>query len=522
MPSEERHTPSAHSRRVLVTSANILGAVRERAIHRTDVLVVGAGLSGLYASLEAAARGARVTLVTKGSLESSNSFMAQGGIAAAVAADDDPALHHADTIAVGRGLADPAAAEVLVRDGIRRVADLERLGVAWDRDEAGRPQLAREGGHGRHRIFHADGAATGAAIARTLIARVLAEPLVQVLDHTAAIGLLSDGEACAGAWVLGHDELLAVRARMTLLATGGACALYSRTTNPAGATGDGIAVAHRAGAQVRHMEFVQFHPTAVATGSRAFLISEAVRGEGAHLVSGAGERFMPAEHPDAELAPRDVVTRVIQARLEAGETSHLSLRHLDARLVRERFPSLVEGCARLGFDLCTDLVPVAPAAHYLMGGIATDLDGATTLAGLHASGESACTGAHGANRLASNSLLECFVFAHRAVAAGLAAAEPQIADVPPPARPLVRARLPELRRRMWAGAGPVRDEPGLGQLLGWLDGEPESNPVRVATLIAAAALDRRESRGGHLRRDFPDLDPALEAAMPCAAASSTT
>jgi L-aspartate oxidase len=497
-------------------------AVRERWSHRTDVLVVGAGLAGLYASLEAAARGARVTLVTKGSLQSSNSYMAQGGIAAATAVDDDPALHRADTLAVGRGLADPAAVDVLVHDGIRRVADLERLGVEWDRDEAGRPQLAREGGHSRHRIFHAGGAATGEAIASALIGRVLREERVQVVEHAAAIGLLGDGEACTGAWVLGHDELVPVRARMTLLATGGAGALYSRTTNPPGATGDGIALAHRAGARVRHMEFVQFHPTAVASGGRAFLVSEAVRGEGAHLVSAAGERFMQAEHPDAELAPRDVVTRVLQARLERGQTSFLSLRHLDATTVRSRFPNLVEGCARLDIDLCSDPVPVAPAAHYLMGGIATDLDGATNLAGLYASGESACTGAHGANRLASNSLLECFVFAHRAVSAGLDAPALDAPDGPAPERPLARARLQELRRRMWTGAGPVRDHDGLEELLAWLDGQPESNPVRVAALIASAALERRESRGAHLRRDFPDLDPALEAAEPCAAASPTT
>jgi len=496
------------------------GAVRERASHRTDVLIVGAGLAGLYASLEAAARGAAATLVTKGSLQSSNSFMAQGGIAAAVGPDDDPALHIADTLAVGRGLADPAAVEVLVRDGIRRVADLGRLGVEWDRDDAGRPQLAREGGHSRHRIFHADGAATGAAIARTLIARVLAEPRVRVVDHAAAIGLLSDGDGCAGAWVLGHDELVPIRARMTLLATGGAGALYARTTNPPGATGDGIAIAHRAGADVRHMEFVQFHPTAVAAGGRAFLVSEAVRGEGAHLVTETGERFMLGEHPDAELAPRDIVTRVIQARLDAGEASYLSLRHLDPDLVGRRFPTLVEGCARLGIDLRSDPVPVAPAAHYLMGGIATDLDGATSISGLYASGESACTGAHGANRLASNSLLECFVFAHRAVAAGLDSEPAPVADGPPPGRPLARAPLAELRRRMWDGAGPVRDREGLEQLVAWLDGRAESNPVRVAGLITASALERRESRGSHLRRDHPDLDPALEAAVPCRATSS--
>jgi L-aspartate oxidase len=497
------------------------GAVRECWSHSTDVLVVGAGLAGLYASLEAAARGARVTLVTKGSLQSSNSFMAQGGIAAAVATDDDPALHAADTLAVGRGIADPAAVEVLVRDGIRRVADLARFGVEWDRDEAGRPQLAREGGHGRRRIFHAGGAATGEAIARSLIARVLADERVRVVEHAAAIGLLGDCETCSGAWVLGHDELVPVRARMTLLATGGAGALYERTTNPPGATGDGIALAHRAGARVRHMEFVQFHPTAVAVGGRAFLVSEAVRGEGAHLVSADGGRFMPAEHPDAELAPRDVVTRVLQARLEDGQASFLSLGHLDPAHVRARFPSLVDGCARLGIDLCRDPVPVAPAAHYLMGGIATGLDGATTIPGLYACGESACTGAHGANRLASNSLLECFVFAHRAVEAGLAAPAADGPGGPAPERPLARAPLPELRRRMWAGAGPVRDREGLEELLAWLDRQPESNPVRVAALIAAAALERRESRGAHLRRDFPDLDPALEEAEPCTAAPST-
>ena len=488
--------------------------------HRSDLLVIGAGLAGLYASIRAAEQGARVILVTKGSLRSSNSFMAQGGIAAAVGPDDDPARHLADTLAVGRGLSLRGAAEVLVTEGVARIEDLERLGVSWDRDADGRPRLGREGGHSRRRILHAGGAATGAAIAETLIRRVGEHPGVRVVEHAAAIGLVSDGAACAGAWVLGHDELRPMRARMTLIATGGAGALYARTTNPPGATGDGIALAHRAGADVADLEFVQFHPTALAAGGRAFLISEAVRGEGAHLVSAGGERFMLAAHRDAELAPRDVVTRIIQARLDRGETSYLTLRHLDRARVLERFGNIASVCARHGFDLSEDLVPVAPAAHYLMGGIATDLDGATSLSGLYACGECACTGVHGANRLASNSLLECFVFAHRAVAAGLGR-EPKDVWSPPPERPLARAALAELRRRMWRAAGPVRDESGLGRLLDWLAGQPESNPARMARLIATAALERRESRGAHLRRDYPDSDPALERRLPCPPVPST-
>src|SRR5436309_1930880 len=238
----------------------------------------------------------------------------------------------------------------------------------------------------------------------------------------AALALAGDGEACAGAWLLGHDDLRVTRAGMTLLATGGACALFARTTNPPGATGDGIALAYRAGATVRDMEFVQFHPTALAGPGRAFLISEAVRGEGAHLVDASGLRFMLDVHPDAELAPRDVVTRAIETLIAAGGSAFLDLRHLDRDHVLARFANLAAGCRRAGLDLAADLIPVAPAAHYLMGGIATDLDGATSIGGLYAVGECAATGVHGANRLASNSLLECFVFSHRAVRHGLDAA----------------------------------------------------------------------------------------------------
>jgi L-aspartate oxidase len=482
---------------------------------RTDVLVLGAGLAGLYAALHAARQGASVTLATKGSLQASNSYMAQGGVAAAVGGDDSFERHAADTIAVGRGLCDPEAVRVLAGEGPSRIDDLERMGVRFDRDADGRHRLGREGGHTRRRILHAGGAATGAAVAKALITQVAANPRIEVMDHTAAIALAGGEDGCAGAWLLGHDELRLATARMTLLATGGACALFARTTNPSGAIGDGIALAYRAGAVLRDMEFVQFHPTALAGGGRAFLISEAVRGEGAHLVDGSGHRFMPDIHADAELAPRDVVTKAILALLESGGTAHLSLRHLDRSRVLQRFGTLAAGCARAGFDLCADPVPVAPAAHYLMGGIATDLDGATSIAALYAGGECASTGVHGANRLASNSLLECFVFSSRAVDRGLAGAGTGADPGAAPDRPLARAPLPDLRRRMWQDAGPVRDDDGLSHLRAWIAEQPRSNPVLVADMIAAAAQRRTESRGAHLRRDFPDTDPAQARSSAC-------
>ncbi len=486
-----------------------------------DLLVVGAGLAGLYGALTAAEQGAAVTVVTKGSLRASNSFMAQGGIAAAVGGDDDPLAHADDTLVAGRGLCDRAAVHVLVHDGVARIADLERFGVAFDRRPDGAYALGREGGHGRRRILHAGGSATGAGIAEALIARVARHPEIRVLEHTAVIGLVGGDDGCAGAWVLGHDELRPVRARMTLLATGGAGALFARTTNPPGATGDGIALAARAGAAIADMEFVQFHPTALATGPRAFLISEAVRGEGAHLVGADGRRFMPDAHPDGELAPRDVVASVIHARGSRGEPSFLSLRHVPPAVIRARFGNLVEGCAVAGLDLARDRIPVAPAAHYLMGGIATDLDGATSVPGLYASGECAATGVHGANRLASNSLLECFVFAHRAVARGLTAPAPDTVETPAPERPMARAPLAELRRRMWRDAGPERSADGLERLAGWLDRQRPTNPVLVASMVARSALRRQETRGGHRRSDFPHEDPAFAHRLPCPTMSPT-
>ena len=497
-----------------------MAAVESAGNGRVDLLVAGAGLAGMYAALEAAAAGARVVLVTKGSLRASNSFFAQGGIAAAIGPDDDPALHLDDTMRAGRGLCDPAAVRVLVCEAAARIDDLGRHGVRFDTGPEGQPALGREGGHSRRRILHAGGSATGAHIAETLIARLSGHPGIEVIEQTAVVGLIADGDACDGAWVLGHDELRPIRARMTLLATGGAGALYERTTNPPGALGDGIALAHAAGAEVNGMEFVQFHPTALAVGERAFLISEAVRGEGAHLVDDHGDRFMVGRHADAELAPRDVVAREIQLRLAQGRLSYLSLRHLDAGHMRRSFPNLVAGAAAAGLDLTTDLVPVAPAAHYLMGGIATDLTGATSVAGLYAAGECASSGVHGANRLASNTLLECFVFACRAVDAGLDRTSEHV-DAPPPEQPVGRVPLSELRRRMWRDAGPLRDAAGLTTVLAWLDDQPPSATAAVARMIAASALVRRETRGAHVRTDHPAEDPALDHQLPCPELPST-
>ena len=482
---------------------------------RPDLLIAGAGLAGLYAALAAADRGGDVTLVTKGSLRASNSFMAQGGVAAAIGPGDDPEQHLADTVTAGRGLCDPQAVRVLVTEGIDRIRDLARMGVEFDREPDGSYALGREGGHGRRRILHAGGATTGAVIAETLIRRVADHPGIQVLEHTAVVELISDGAGCSGAWLLGHDELRPVQARMTLMATGGAGALFARTTNPPGALGDGIAIAYRAGAALRDMEFVQFHPTALAVGERAFLISEAVRGEGAYLIDEDGERFMPAVHPDAELAPRDVVARAIDRRQAAGHPVFLSLAHLDAEHIRSRFANLADGVAAEGLDLTHDAIPVAPAAHYLMGGIETDLRASTTLQGLYASGECAATGVHGANRLASNSLLECFVFSHRAVAAGLDAEPAARIDTQAPDRPRLRAPLSELREAMWAGAGPARRAQDLTGLLQWLDDQQCSNPVLISRVIALAALRRCESRGAHIRLDHPAESPTLAHSLRC-------
>ena len=462
---------------------------------KAQVAVVGAGAAGLYTALCAARRGADVTLVSATALAESSTYWAQGGLAAALGLGDSPALHLKDTIAAGRGAVRESAARVLCEEAPAAVADLLELGVAFDADRHGRLALGLEGGHSVRRIVHAGGAATGQRLIRQLSALVAEHPRVNVLEGRRATALLVDGERCGGVLL---DDGRALASGATVLSTGGAAALWSRTTNPPGAVGGGLLLAVAAGAALADLEFVQFHPTAVATedGANGFLVTEAVRGEGARLLDASGERFVD------ELAPRDEVARAVARRMElTGASSvRLDMRDVDPAL----FPNVVEALRRAGIDPERELVPIAPAAHYMMGGIATDLDGRATLPGLYAVGECSCTGLHGANRLASNSLTECFVFGARAARAASLQAPPggdaAAGSSPAPAGP--PAPSPQSRAALWRLAGLERDGDGLREL--------EADPHPLVRLIARSALARTESRGAHQRRDFPALDPALD------------
>jgi L-aspartate oxidase len=455
-----------------------------------DLVVVGAGAAGLFASLCAAREGARVALVSARPLAETASYWAQGGLAAALAVDDSPERHLEDTIAAGRGLVRRSAAEVLANEAPARFHDLERLGVRFDADRHGNLALGLEGGHSARRVVHAGGSATGRRVLRQLSADVAEEPNIAVLEGARAASLLTDGSV--GGVALEDGRTLA--ARGTILATGGAAALWSRTTNPPGSYGSGLLLARAAGAALADLEFTQFHPTAVVgiEGREGFLITEAIRGEGATLHDAHGERFVD------ELAPRDAVARAI---LRVQREQEIPAVSLDMRSVDPgRFPNVVAALRDAGLDPTSQLVPVAPASHYMMGGVVTDLDGRSGVPGLYAVGECACTGLHGANRLASNSLSECFVFGRRAALRALD--EPEPATSGQPGEPVAAPPTRETRKAMWRHAGLERDADGLAPLL--------DDPHPLARLVARSALFRQESRGAHARADFPDTDHTLD------------
>ncbi len=503
-----------------------------------DVLIIGSGIAALRAAIALEGAG-DVLILTKADPREGNTGYAQGGIAAAVGPDDSPATHRDDTLAAGDGLCDARAVTVLVEDGPRYVRELLEWGAAFDRDPDGRPSLAIEGAHSVRRVLHAHDA-TGREIGRVLWERVSRMPSVRVHANGRAVAAIIEGGRCAGVRFLQQDGTIgSVRAACTLCATGGAGQVYRETTNPPVATGDGVAIAYLAGAAVADLEFVQFHPTALhVKGQPRFLLSEALRGEGARLLNANGEAFMMRIDPMGDLAPRDRVSRgIARERDRTGGEVYLSLAHLDPGFVHARFPLISEACRRAGLDLARDPIPVGPAAHYVMGGVVTDLDGRTSIPGLFAAGEVACTGVHGANRLASNSLLEGLVFGARA---GLA----MRADPVRPFDPAVAASFDRAERSveadvrgeestaaevqdlMWRDVGLFRDAAPLTSAVRRLDAAWQQSAARaearadglsaddwrvislvtVGRLIARAALRREESRGGHFRLDYPERD----------------
>ncbi len=493
---------------------------------RWALIVIGSGISGLFVALEARRLGP-VLVLTKGSIDDCNTRWAQGGIAAAVGPLDTPEQHLADTIAAGAGLVDETAARILCYEAPARIRDLIRYGVAFD-SLGGEVALGREAAHSRSRILHAGGDRTGAEIENALTAAAQ-DPSITILDHTLATRLMVRDGRVAGveAVALQTGAAESYEADNVVLATGGAGQLYSHTTNPEVATGDGIALAFDAGAEIADIEFYQFHPTALCVpGVPTFLISEAVRGEGATLRNAGGEAFMSRYHPLGDLAPRDVVARAIVAemRRERVESVALDCTGLKSVDLAARFPAIFAFCQQVGIDMRHDPIPVSPAAHYLMGGVRTDTDGRTTLPGLYACGEVACTGVHGANRLASNSLMETIVFGKRAVehiAAGGGGSARKTASVLPVRAPETAAPShAALQALMWDGAGIERTGTAMQDALSAIDHWPaatgdvtrpgfERRQMTVmASLMLRAALARTESRGGHYRGDFPETDDA--------------
>ncbi|GMX67537.1 L-aspartate oxidase [Paenibacillus elgii] len=498
----------------------------------TDVIVIGAGIAGLFTALRSA-ENHKVLMVTKKSLLDSNTRYAQGGIAAVISDEDSPAYHRQDTLIAGAGLCSSAAVDVLVHEGPAGVTDLIRMGTEFDMED-GRYALTKEGAHSQRRILHAQGDATGAEIVRALSERTKQDPNIEIWDDHFVIDLITDNGECYGALVQKPDgSRVIVHAKATILCTGGAGQLFRYTTNPDIATGDGIAIAYRAGANIRDVEFIQFHPTALCyPGAPRFLISEAVRGEGAVLRNINGERFMERYHPQLELAPRDIVARAIVSEMENTKSTfvYIDFTHESEETVKHRFPTIYEYCLSYGLDLSSDWIPVAPAAHYMMGGVETDLYGETAVKRLFACGEVSSTGVHGANRLASNSLSEAIVFGRRIVEridrlspiAELPHIQEEQRSKDNAIQPVVEKKL-KLQKVMLRYAGLKRHAQGLEKgydelkrhvsifdnCLAKREQYEFANLLICALLTTQAALIRQESRGGHYREDFPDKDDVV-------------
>lgn len=506
---------------------------------QTDFLIIGSGLAGLYAALYASKFG-KVTLLTKSTIEESNSFWAQGGIAAVIDPEDSTWFHIEDTLRAGRGLCNREAVEILVEEGRDRVIDLIALGMEFDTAEGG-IELGLEGGHTKRRVLHAGGTSTGREMVRFLIAAVEDNPSITKFENTGVIKFLSNDNNCFGALALDQNFTPSlIYSKSTILATGGASALYKRTTNPKGSVGEGIALSYQAGAEITDMEFMQFHPTAFYSDTgESFLISEALRGEGAHLLNSRGKRFMTEYSEYSELAPRDIVSRAIFSEMNnLGDNNvYLDLRHIESDYIIKRFSNIYNFCMENGVDATKDLIPVAPAAHYTIGGVRTGLYGETNIKGLFACGEVACTRVHGANRLASNSLLECIVFAKRAIDGAL-----QILNKHTDDNNTVESRLSELdfefsesQSDMLSGykatvsqvlnrdVGIVRTKSGVQGAVEKIEEISTSlnkfsgyyklklkMVIDVSLLIANSSLLREESRGVHIREDYPQEEESWE------------
>ena len=492
-----------------------------------ETVVVGSGLSGLAAAYHSSKYG-KVAIVTKSQLDISNSYYAQGGIAAVISPGDSTENHLNDTLEAGRGLCDVDAAEILVNEGRERVLELIEMGMEFDKKD-GELVLGLEGGHSHRRILHAGGDATGKILTSFMLKKAIEQPSVQSFENVTAIRLIRQQNCIVGlhAYDFVTKKNIIFKTKAVIIATGGLSRVFLRSTNPYTATGDGIAMAFEAGAKIADLEFIQFHPTALSVpGKEAYLISEAVRGEGAWLINEKGERFMNGIHPLAELAPRDVVAFNIFKQLKQTTTGHiyLSLKHLDKTEIINRFTHIYKQLEAYGFDMATDLLPVAPAAHYMVGGIRTNLDAETNISGLFVCGEAASTGVMGANRLASNSLLECLVFGKRASERAAKLPDPKcsLSDVEPvyidaANEPLYLEMQNEIALLMSENLGIVRNATGISKAIKRLSAiESEYNDFKneynlfkikntatVCKLIAQAALVREESRGGHIREDFP-------------------